>query len=249
MRSDTGVVADAARMPELAWSTATPMLEIGFAEVHLWRVATTPADTRSVDDAWMVLGDAERHRALSYRDDRAARGFVVARARLRSILGHYLGCEPADVALEEGRNGRPYVRSGAGPGLDFSVSRVSGAALVALVGDGRVGVDMECVPDIDARRSLPWRFVREHAPPGLLGDLGDDDGAEAFCIAWTRLEAYAKAFTDGLGGVPGSTRTAGECCHVRSFRIDGDLVGSLAETGPTPRTLRAFDIRHPAAAT
>jgi hypothetical protein len=62
---------------------------------------------------------------------------------------------------------------------------------------------------------------------------------DTFCVAWTRLEAYAKAITDGLGG----NAAAARCCPVRSFRLGGDLVVALAESGQTPRKLRTFGMR------
>jgi 4'-phosphopantetheinyl transferase len=248
IRSDVTCMTGAALTEELEWRPAPAGRQIDRNEVHLWRVARA-LSAGATDEAWVVLGDGERRRALSYRDARAARGFVVGRASLRAILGRYIGCGPADIILEEGRNGRPRLCSRERPRLHFSASRVDGMDLIAVVDGGEVGVDVERVARAGVRDSLPWPFVREQAPPGLLRDLsGLGDDPETFFVAWTRLEAYAKAFTGGLGGEPAPVpRGTAQRCHVRSFRIGADLVGSLAEGGEAPRALLAFDARSSAA--
>ena len=240
MTPDVAVLGGAAhRTPALTWEPApvTPRLAPG--ETHLWRVPTLPGDD---GPAWTVLADAERHRALSYADERAARGFVKARAGLRAILAGYVGCEPEDVEFEAGVGGRPSVR-GAHPDMDFSASRVEGTSVIAVTAGGKVGIDAERISAVAAHGSPPWSFVREQAPPGLVDDLGDE-GDRAFCIAWTRLEAYAKACTNGLGGSDTGTGR----CHVRSFVLTADLVCSLAEAGAQPRALRTFDLGRAAVA-
>jgi 4'-phosphopantetheinyl transferase len=242
MSPDGVVIAPAALTPELAWAAAPDRLELGRAEVHLWRAATAAADSGELARAWHVLDVVERHRALCYRDDRAARAFVVARAALRVILGRYLECDPADVTLEQERGGRPRLRSHTREHLSFSASRAGGVALVAVVAAGEVGVDVERVPREDSGAGLPWRVVRENAPPELLRDLGDAEDPETFCVAWTRLEAYAKAFTDGLAGASSASAIGlPEGCRPRSFRVDEELVGSLVKGGAVLRQLSAFE--------
>lgn len=250
MRPDASSDTTAGLIRDLAWHAAPAGCTIPSDEVHLWRVTTPPTGRGVPHAAWAVLGDAERQRALCYRDERAARGYAVVRARLRTILAGYLGCAPADVDLEQQRNGRPFIRSRERPCLRFSVSRTAGIALIAVADGGAVGVDIERVPSIDAGGSLPWRCIHEHAPPGLVGVEKRDDDPAAFCVAWTRLEAYAKAFTGGLRADrdPPLARNEMRWRQVRSFSIPGGYVASLAEDGRQPRRLVAFDTQPAAVA-
>ncbi|HEY1479226.1 MAG TPA: hypothetical protein VGF46_04320 [Gaiellales bacterium] len=232
--------------PLLAWAEAPPAPAIDGSELHLWRIHAPSGD----DDAtrgWTVLGASERRRALAFRDAHVAAAFIHTRAGLRGILSRYVACDPASLPLDEGADGRPLLRGGDGPGLAFSTSRSGASGLVALAARGKLGVDIERVPGPDAGDDLPWSLVREHAPGALLRDVppGQEDD-ETFCVAWTRLEAYAKACSGGLAGLAAQQPVDDPDCLVRSFRVSADLIGSVVAEGRGARVLHAFDAPSPA---
>ena len=217
------------------WSTAPVSLELGSSEVHVWWLGDTPGTTTSMTAAWRLLGDAERQRAQRLRDGHAARAYILSRARLRGVLARYLATDAAAVPLEADGRGRPVV---AGGRLACSVSRSGQDAVVAVTSGVEVGVDIERVRPADDAAELPWSFVRERLPSRLLAGIDGADAGEAFSLAWTRLEAYAKALTGGLAAIaPGSEPLA---CRVRSFRAGDSIVGSVVTGGTPRRALRMF---------
>jgi 4'-phosphopantetheinyl transferase len=144
----------------------------------------------------------ERDRAGRFRLGRVRDQFVVARGRLRALLGHYLGLEPRAVPVLYADGGKPHLPEGYP--LHFNVSHTDGLAVFA-VGRSRVGVDVERVRPIPDADGLVTRFFsrREcdqfHAlPPPARPD--------AFLRAWTRKEAVLKAIGRGVQSL--------DCCDV-----------------------------------
>jgi 4'-phosphopantetheinyl transferase len=219
----------------LAWSTAPASLEIGRSEVHVWWLGDAPGAASSTTAAWRVLGSAERQRAQRYRDEQSTRAYIHSRARLRCVLARYLAMDATAVPLQSDGRGRPVVT---GRRLACSVSRSGQDAVVAVTSGAEVGVDIEQVRPAGDATELPWSFVRERLPARLLADLDGEDTCEAFYLAWTRLEAYAKALTGGLAAITPWTRPC--ACQLRSFRVGGEVVGSVVTGGSRRRTLRTF---------
>jgi 4'-phosphopantetheinyl transferase len=218
-----------------AWSTAPASLELSASELHVWWLGAVPGDAGSTTVAWRVLGDAERRRAQRFRDEQSARAYIHSHARVRGVLARYLGTEAAAVPLQSDEQGRPVVR---GRRLACSVSRSGNDAVLAVTTGTAVGVDIERVRADDDATELPWSFVRERLPATLLADLDGADARESFYLAWTRLEAYAKALTGGLAAITTATETLP--CRLRSFRVGDEVVGSVVTGGTLRPTLRTF---------
>src|SRR5204862_277059 len=98
--------------------------------------------------------------------DRDVRRFVVARARLRQLLGERLGVSPASVDLARGAHGKPALaRQGRDSDLRFNLSRSRDLAVYAFASGREVGIDVEAVrpmPDADAIVAR-WFSRREQA--------------------------------------------------------------------------------------
>ena len=110
---------------------------------------------------------------------------------------------PTDTLLlrRDGR-GRPYCATadGSPAGFDFNLSHSAGHVTCAvLVGDGRVGVDIE--EPIPPERALP--LIRRFCTEGelaLLAELPPDDALTArfFTSTWVEREAIAKQEGGGM---------------------------------------------------
>ncbi len=113
------------------------------------------------------------------------------------------GMDPTPLVLRRNGHGRPHceVPDGSPVGFDFNLSHSSAhMAGALLVGDGKVGVDVE--GSIPPKRALP--LIRRFCTEGelaMLADLPDDESLAArfFTSTWVEREAIAKQ--DG-GGMP-----------------------------------------------
>ncbi|WP_211240184.1 4'-phosphopantetheinyl transferase family protein, partial [Promicromonospora kroppenstedtii] len=107
-------------------------------------------------EAWTRLLTVPDREHLVRLDALAADVHLTSRAAQRLILSRYLGLAPEGVVVErtcdrcgDPQHGRPHVK---GAGLDYSVSHTRAWVLVAVVGEGRVGANLDARPadgDVD----------------------------------------------------------------------------------------------------
>lgn len=147
-------------------------------------------------DLLLSLSPSERQRHASYRRAADQERFLLARAALRQLLSHWLGCPAAAVVLQTNLHGKPHC-----PGAPaFNLSHSGDVILLAFHGDGEVGVDVE-----QLRSNLDWRpIARRMFPPArvvTLEALTPDDQPAAFLKSWCCLEARLKARGLGLAGL------------------------------------------------
>lgn len=145
-----------------------------------------------------LLSDAERRRAARFVSARAARRFIVGRARLRQLLAERLGVLPEGVALVSGPRGKPELAGlEARAGLRFNLSRHDEVAVCVLAYDREVGIDVEAVrpvPDADAFVAHWFAPVEREA----YRALAPEERPLGFFNCWTRKEAFVKALGAGL---------------------------------------------------
>lgn len=139
----------------------------------------------------------ESARAARFHRDEDRHRFVVARSTRRELLATILGVEPAVLAFEDDRYGKPRLRPGAGATPPQFNSSHSGRWVLHAIADVEVGVDVEQVrPDFANLDDFLWvlspeeRAFVQAAAPTLR--------AAALATVWVRKEAYVKAVGEGL---------------------------------------------------
>ena len=145
-----------------------------------------------------ILSDAEKGRAKRFVFEADRRRFVIARARLRELLGARLGIKPARVELAYGEHGKPSLaRTYESSRLRFNTSHCGDLAVYALATGREVGVDVEAVRWMGDAEEVAARFFsrRENRVFRSLDHLQKPLG---FFNCWTRKEAFIKAIGDGL---------------------------------------------------
>jgi 4'-phosphopantetheinyl transferase len=161
-------------------------------------VTRLDAGAHEVRAAVPLLSKVERERASRFAFERDRRRFVIARARLRQLLGVRLGIAPDAVQLVYGLRGKPALAATfAGSGLRFNLSRSGDVAVYAFAYDREIGVDVEAVrvmPDADA--IVAQMFSRRENVAYFA--LAPHDRPLGFFQCWTRKEAFIKALGDGL---------------------------------------------------
>ncbi len=196
---------------------------------------------------WAWLSSDERARAERFRFAVHRNRFVVARGRLREILGASLGVAPGEIAFEYSPRGKPSLaRPFAAQGLRFNLSHADGLALYAIAHGREVGVDVERVRPLPDAESIAERFFspREQA---ALRALPASERAAAFFACWTRKEAFLKATGDGLARpLDGFDVSVVPGLPARLERVEGDPLEagrwSLAEVRPAAGYLGAVAV-------
>ena len=139
------------------------------------------------------LGRADRFHFKHHR-----RHYIVARARLRQLLGIRLQVPPATVEISVGRHGKPALGGGhETQKLSFNLSHSGQLAVYAFSHSQQVGVDVEAfrhIPEIDG---LAERYFST-AEVAALRATPSDQRQLAFLACWTRKEAFVKAVGEGL---------------------------------------------------
>jgi 4'-phosphopantetheinyl transferase len=134
----------------------------------------------------------------------AARKFVSSRGLLREALARYVDRNPSELCFSshcrhcgDKTHGRPSLIGG---GLEFSLSRTDGMAVVAIA-ERPVGIDIECrdrLRDAEGVASMALSS-RELA---ALRNCPRSQRAASVLEAWTMKEAYLKGIGVGLASDP-----------------------------------------------
>ncbi|MDQ2717239.1 MAG: 4'-phosphopantetheinyl transferase superfamily protein, partial [Chloroflexota bacterium] len=178
------------------WQTSPASFELSDDEVHVWRAALDLPEER-VQDLERTLAADERERAAPFRFPEHRMHYIVARGTLRTLLGRYLGREPAMLRFCYNEYGKPALVSAGDQALCFNVSHAHGLALYAFARGRDVGIDVEYVRvemdflEIAERFFSPYEVARLRA-------VSPDEQCRAFFNCWTRKEAYIKARGMGL---------------------------------------------------
>ena len=186
------------------------------------------------------LPGAERESAAAIlRPDAAAR-WTASHWALRTVLGRYLGEEPAGIALAAGERGKPRLAD-APERLLFNLSHSAGMALIAVTAGREVGVDIERV---QPRRDF-LALAERSLDPGAVAAVRDAAPAEragAFYAAWVLLEARAKCDGGGLG-----TRRRETVMATAAVEVGPGYAAALAVAGSEVPRLHEWSIGPPGA--
>lgn len=210
----------------------------GPGECHLWPVPVFGAGTD--ETGWLALLDpAERDRTAAYRSEPARRTFITSRSVQRTIAACYLGGAPRAVRVERdcrrcgpadhGRPRLPGVR-----GLDLSVTHTTGWVVVAVVGRGAVGVDLEA--DDESAHDVEGLAERVLGPAerAALSDLAGRARTAWFYRCWTRKEAAAKLTGHGLGVSLSSLQVHGDVVEIDHPPVDWPTAPIHLADAPAP---------------
>lgn len=143
-----------------------------------------------------LLSPGERHRRSSFKQPMLADRWTVAHARLRQILGSYLGTASYDDEFVLNSYGKPRVRQGPlAQALHFNLAHSGQVCGVAVCLTGDIGLDIETID------MPPWEIEPDVFNEREREELASHTGFErqlAFYRGWTRKEAVIKAMGLGL---------------------------------------------------
>jgi 4'-phosphopantetheinyl transferase len=164
----------------------------------LWVVEYSDVDSAAlVHDYIRLLDAAERERRARFRFERDQLSYAVSHALLRVVLSHYADVTPQSWRFVANRHGKPSILDPqTAPRLNFNLSHTRGAAVVGVVCNDEIGVDIESLERATDCDALAERYF---APSEVadLRSLPDPQRRAAFFEYWTLKEAYIKG--RGLG--------------------------------------------------
>ena len=182
----------------LTWVRRASAPGLTESDLHLWRIPIAPphpAEDQAGERFLPLLGEDQGGRALRMRDGPARGRYIRSQAGLRRVLGLYLQAAPQSLRFRYGPAGKPFLLD-APPGFEFNLTTAHGLALVGISLGSPLGVDCE---RIRPRRGLMGIAQRMFDPAraAAMAALTPPEALTAFYLAWTALEADAKA--DGRG--------------------------------------------------
>lgn len=185
------------------------------------------------DSAFSLLSDNERGRMMHMGVARALE-FGQMRVMLRACLALALGQPPHLIAIESSDSGKPYI---SGSRCHLSYAHCQGRAVLVLLNDGPVGVDLERVVSRPRLNAFSRRYFDLNTV-NLLETLTEDARHETFFREWVRREAIAKYIGQSVFYCLGSNRSLAALmrvygCELVDIETDEPWICSLA----TPRKI------------
>ncbi|MEO6564974.1 MAG: 4'-phosphopantetheinyl transferase superfamily protein [Casimicrobiaceae bacterium] len=214
-------------------------LEVPAPGIEVWYCELAWPAT-GIDAMRACLAPAELARAARFGRPALRDRYIVGRGTLRHLLGARLALAPEHVDIQRGHRGRPHV-PGAG-GLDFNVSHTGDHALIGIVTQGRIGVDVEH----EARQLNVEGVARKFMAPAeqaMLAAQEPDRRRRTLLRLWTCKEAMSKATGDALSApfrqidvaLDGGARVAGGPppyapggWTLHALRTPGDHLATIA---------------------
>lgn len=172
-------------------------LRITEGAIHLWRLSLTPSE-KLIPAMAAILSEEQRRWSQRFRFDALRRRFIAAHAGLRHILAIYTGQPPDQLAFSLGEHGKPYLEGHEeGKGLQFNLSHSGDWALIGVVLDRAIGVDIERIREVPEMKSVA-RTVFSAREIDHLNRCDESEHEAVFFRIWTRKEAIIKAIGTGL---------------------------------------------------
>jgi 4'-phosphopantetheinyl transferase len=228
-------------MQSVNWSPLARQVALPENEIHVWR-AWLDVEFPERERLSFYLSEEERDRASRFVFQHDREHFLVARGRLRELLGTYLQRPPHSLEFQIG----PYGKFSLADRTDirFNMTHSYGLALYAFALNRELGIDVEKVRPEFATEGIAERYFSA-AEQRELRELPAELRTDAFFLCWTRKEAYVKAHGGGLQipldsfdvsltpGAPEKLTSAdSQRWSMRSFGPAPEYVASLIVEGP-----------------
>lgn len=182
-------------MEAVSWSRQAQDLVLQENDVHIW-LAWLDAEPQERTRLSSYLNKDEISQAERFVFPRDRDHFIVARGRLRELLGKYLHCPPSAVKFKTGRYGKLSLLDDQDP-LRFNLSHSHGLAVYGVCMGRELGIDTEKIRPGFAGEGIAERYFSA-TEQRELAEVPKELRDTAFFLCWTRKEAYIKAHGDGL---------------------------------------------------
>ncbi|MFL5821487.1 MAG: hypothetical protein ACJ76S_12475 [Solirubrobacteraceae bacterium] len=200
-----------------AWGVAPEHLDLDPGEVHVWHAKL---NARFAEEGLAVLSRPERREMKRHA---VPKHFAGGRYLVRTLLGRYLGRDPARLALRPGRDDRLELAEPGAPHFDFAIG--AGRGLLVVSASHRLALGVDFVPDdldVSQRmRDMPPRQARVAEFLSPESRVRAVVGYHAELKAARRLARYCGREAEGESLE----------CRVERLRLGDKAVAALAVEG------------------
>ena len=179
-------------------------IDLNKDEVHVWHSSLT-VSPEELTYAQTFLSGGERRYTERFTNEHAKTEFVIGRARLRELLGNYVGRDGRELEFGITREGKPFLVTA--PEFEFNLTHSGDVVLYGVARARPVGVDIERLKPITRALELSKRFMlpEEYA---LVAAASAETRDRAFLSLWVKREGCGKAYGVGIWKVLESDRRA-----------------------------------------
>ena len=218
------------------WQTPPQTLCLAEGEIHLWRISLV-ASKSTLDLLETILTPDESVRAKRFIDPKKAEDFIVARARLRQVLGQYLNINPASLVFSYNDKGKPALHTRHDSEFTFNLAHSGEWALLALARGAEIGVDLEQIDQKVDYSQIAEQFFNPKEK-AAVEKFPPQRQRRGFYRVWVQKEAGLKRNGFGFSGDL-STDTLDQQEFSRLFPISINYLGAIA-TNSEPCTIQRY---------
>jgi len=178
-----------------------------------------------------LLAPDERLRAERLLDPQKTNQFIVARARLRELLGYYQKVEPNQIKFQYNTHGKPALAESLNSYVSFNLSHSERWGVVAVVKKVAIGIDLEKIDPEILFSQLADQYFNDDEK-FHLAQYPPERQRRGFYRLWTQKEAMLKS--EGAGFQKKTSVDnyfKAESWHLRFFSIAPRFICSVAAMG------------------
>jgi 4'-phosphopantetheinyl transferase len=181
--------------PDHKWTKPPEKSQIKLEEVHIWR-GFMPVKLDQRMTAALSAEETQRATCFLRQEDRQRYSF--SHGMLRAVLGYYLSVDPQSIVYKNNPFGKPSLwQSVSEPDICFNMAHSAEMVAVAVTCRAAVGIDVECMREIQEVDHIITRNFSPEEQRYLRGSSERQD-LERFFTCWTLKEAFIKAIGMGL---------------------------------------------------
>ncbi|MZR30616.1 4'-phosphopantetheinyl transferase family protein [Sneathiella litorea] len=199
------------------------MMAFGQKNTHIYHADIGENGPLDFSNCWQALSPAEKARAERFRFDLHRNRYVRAHGRMRHILSAYLDIAPADISIQTGHRGKPFIEAG---DIYFNMSHSADTAVFAVTQSGEIGIDIEMFDRKVEIDDLSRHYYTEAEQMALSG-LQETARRELFFWLWTAKEARMKVTGEGLALDPRHIDVTIEAGQLVAYRKPDEPKASL----------------------
>ena len=175
------------------------MHSLGQNEIHLWYQDLESPHLQSLTKAQIgLLNSEETKRFEAFKVPWKQKEYWATRVLTRTVLSQYLSTSFESLKFIENSFGRPELFSTLeNAPLQFNISHCEGLLVCAVTLEGKLGVDVEDIKQIESLTGIAQRHFSAKEFADLLKQ-SQEKQHKRFFEYWTLKEAYIKAKGKGL---------------------------------------------------